>query len=311
MPARALALALVLLLVPAAAADARGVVVFVRGGGLYRASSDGRDVQRLTRGGDHRRPALSRQGRRLAFLRGERGRVFTARLTRRGLRSVRRVGPAPDGPRDATQFDVAISPDGRRVAWTELRINVVFGGTIDYRRYMASVTGANPRQVASSGGRPFVAFFDATRIVREGLTDAVDSRPDATTVDQGLCVPDPESEQNGTCGDKGPQVAFDPAGRHLRHPSVSPDRRLAVATAYETDDQIDNAVDGAGRIVLFGVGTALPIRELTAGPADRYPAFSPDGRSVIFERGGAVRVVRTRGGAARRLVRGTEPTWGA
>ena len=193
---------------------------------------------------------------------------------------------------------------------TRRGLRVVFPGTIDYRRYMASVSGADARQVASSGGRPFVAFFDSTRIMREGLTDAFGDRPDAQTVDQGLCVPDPESEQNGTCGDKGPQVAFDPAGRHLRHPSAAPDGRSAVATAYASDEQIDNTIDGSGSIVLFGVGTALPVRELTSGPSDAYPSFSPDGRAVVFQRGGAVHVVRTGGGRARRLVRGLQPTWG-
>ena len=75
--------------------------------------------------------------------------------------------PAPDGARDATQFDAAISPDGRRVAWVETRINVVFGGS-DFRRYVADAGGRNPRQVAANGGRPFVAWFDASTIVREG-----------------------------------------------------------------------------------------------------------------------------------------------
>jgi hypothetical protein len=307
---RAAALAIALLALLPATSTAKGVIVFVRGGDLYRSDSNGRHVERLTRGGDFRRPSLSARGRRLAFLRTERGRAFTARLTKRGLRSIRRIDSAPDGPRDATQFDVAMSRDGRLVAWTELRINVVFS-TIDYRRYMASASGANPRQVAASGGRPFVAFFDATRIVREGLTDEFGSRPDTQTVDQGICVPDPESEQNGTCGDKGPQVAFDPAGRHLRHPAISPNGRLAVATAYAGGEEIDNAVDGEGAIVLFGVGTALPVRELTAGPADAYPSFSPDSRSVVFERAGRVRVVRVGGGRARSVVRGTQPTWGA
>lgn len=304
-------LAVALLAAPApAAAD---VVVFVCGSDLCRTGADGRGVKRLTRDGARKggysRPAISVRGRRLAFKLGDPGRVFTARVAARGLRSVRRIGPAPDGPRDATQFDVAISPDGRRVAWVETRINVASGG-IDYRRYMARVDGGDVRQVAASGGRPFVAFFDATRIMREGLADAYAGRPDATTVDQGLCLPDPESEQNGTCGDTGPQVAFDPAGRHLRHPAASPDRRLVVASAYASDDDIDNAIDHPGSLVLFEVGTALPVRTLTPGPADGYASFSPDSRRVVFERGGAVYRIAVAGGRARRVVRGRQPTWG-
>ena len=61
---------------------------------------------------------------------------------------------------------------------------------------------------------------------------------------------------------------------------------------------------------LFRVGEALPVRDLTTSTDDSYPSFAPDGRSVVFERGGVLRVVATGGGAARRLVRGSQPTWG-
>jgi Tol biopolymer transport system component len=310
-------LALLAFLAVAPAADAaRGTVVFVCGQDLCRAGGDGKAQKRLTRdgarAGGYSRPSLSADGRRLAYRRGDRPpRVYTARLTRRGLSGARQIGPAPDGPRDATQYDVAISRDGRRVAWVEHRINVVNfpSSSIDYRRYMANVDGSGIRQVAGSGGRPFVAFYDATRIMREGITDAFENRPDATTVDQGLCVPEPESEQNGTCGDNGPQTAFDPAGRHLRHPARSPDGRLVVAAAYQTDESIDNAPDHAGALVLFGAD-ALPARQLTPGPNDGYASFSPDGRNVIFERNGVISTVSVRGGAVRRLLRGRQPTWG-
>ena len=195
------------------------------------------------------------------------------------------------------------------MAWVELRINTVFDA-VDYRRYMATFAGGDIQQVAASGGRPFVAFFDATRILREGLADSVESRPDVVTVDQGLCVPDPESEQNGTCGDHGPQAAFDPQARHLRHPHVSPDGKRLVATAYRSAEKVDNAVDAPGQLLLFDTATALPIRELTTGASDRYPSFSPDGRKVIFERSGSVRVIGASGGHAKRVVKGAQPTWG-
>lgn len=124
-------------------------------------------------------------------------------------------------------------------------------------------------------------------------------------------MPDPESEQNGTCGDTGPQAAFDPAARHLRHPHVNAARGLLVATAYTSDDGIDNAIDGRGRIVLFSVSTALPLRELTSGPSDADPTLSPDGRRVAFDRGGSIFTVSaSAGGAPRRLAAGRQPTWG-
>jgi hypothetical protein len=298
--------------VPAGAATPE-VVVYVCGKDLCRAQPDGRGVVRLTRDGKARggysRPAISGKGRRLAYRIGDPGRVYTAKVGARGLGSVKRIGPAPGGPSDATQFDVAISRDGKLVAWTETRVNVVFGG-FDYRRYMARVDGREPRQVAASGGRPFVAFFDNTRIMREGFSDAFAGRPDASTVDQGLCLPDPESEQNGTCGDTGPQVAFAPDGRHLRHPAAAPNRRTVVATAYAGGEGIDNAVDHAGSLVLFDVATALPLRTLTPGPGDAYASFSPDGKSVVFERGSWVYRVPVAGGKAKRVLRGRQPAWG-
>jgi WD40-like Beta Propeller Repeat len=312
-PVRFALTGIVLALGLAAPAEAKDVVVYVCGKDLCRVAPDGSQRQRLTRdgarSGPYSRPSISQRGRRLAFRKGTRGRVYTARVAARRLRGVRRIGPAPDGPRDATQFDVALSRDGRRVAWVELRINVVFR-TIDYRRYAAAFDGSGIEQVAASGGRPFVGFFDNRRILREGLADSVESRPDAQTVDQGLCVPDPESEQNGTCGDQGPQAAFDPQARHLRHPHVSRDGRRVVATAYRTDDQVDNSVEQPGQLLLFDVSTALPVRELTTGASDLYPSFSPDGRRVIFERSGSVRTIGVNGGRVRRVVKGVQPTWG-
>lgn len=146
-------------------------IVYVCAKDLCRTDATGKSSVRLTRdgarSGAYSRPTISSDGRRIAYKRGDPGRAFTARVRRGSLSSVRRIRPAPDGPRDATQFDVAISPDGRRVAWVEQRVNVVFR-SIDFRRYMADADGSSPRQVASSGGRPYVAFHDSSRILREG-----------------------------------------------------------------------------------------------------------------------------------------------
>jgi hypothetical protein len=55
--------------------------------------------------------------------------ALTAAVALLALRCPRRrrtSSSSCDGPSDATQFDAAISRDGRRVLWVELRINVVF-----------------------------------------------------------------------------------------------------------------------------------------------------------------------------------------
>jgi hypothetical protein len=274
-------------------------------------------MTRLTRdgakGGAYTSPSVSRKGDRIAFTRGDRGRVFTATLTRRrgrvsGLAKRRRIEPFRDGPRDATQFDVALSRDGRRVIWVELRINVVFS-TIDYRRYAADFDGTDSAQVASSGGRPFAAWA-GSEVLREGLTVETDERQEGESVDQGLCTPSPASEQNGTCrGEGARQLAFDPGGRHLRHPDVS--GNLLVATAYvPVDDSPDNSIQRPGSIALFDTRTGAPVRDLTAASTDSSPVLSPDAKRVAFERGGSVYVVATKGGGAKRVLKGArEPAW--
>ena len=212
------------------------------------------------------------------------------------LRHRTRIVPVPDGARDATQFDAAISPDGRSVAWVETRINAVFGGS-DFRRYVAGVGGQNPRQVAANGGRPFVSWFDASTIVREG--PRADVPPLAP--DQSLCLPDAASATNGVCGRV---IARDPT-RHLRHPSVSPNRRPVVATAYAPPGGDDLETDHAGAIVVFDAAAGAILRQLTAGPSDAARSSPPtDGssRSSGAARSGAY---RSRAGALLGRPRGT------
>jgi hypothetical protein len=83
-----------------------------------------------------------------------------------------------------------------------------------------------------------------------------------------------------------------------------------VATAYRTDERVDNTVEAPGQLLLFDVASALPIRELTTGARDLYPSFSPDDNKVIFERSGRVRTIAVNGGPVKRVVRGIQPTWG-
>ena len=301
---------------PAASAKASNIV-FVCGKDLCAAAGDGSGRVRLTTDGSsgpYTSPSVSRAGTRIAFTRGTRGRVYVARLVRRegavrALRVVRRIAPFRDGPRDATQFDVALSPDGTKVAWVELRINVVFS-TIDYRRYVARFDGSASRQVAASGGRPFVAWGSASQTMREGLTIETDDRQTGESVDSGLCIASPGSAQNGTCRGPGArQLAFDPTGRHLRHPDVLGRRLVATAYAYDGDGP-DSAIQRPGSIVLFDTTSARPLRDLTSASTDSSPVFSPDGRRVAFERDGAVFTVGVAGGRARRLIdRAREPSW--
>jgi hypothetical protein len=310
------ALMAALIVLAAVAADARASnLVFVCGKNLCAAGGEGGGRLALTHDGRGRsgysRPSLARNGKRIAFKLGDPGRVWTAKLKRRRGRIVAigrrtRIEAFRDGPRDATQFDVALSPRGKRVAWVEIRANVVFGD-FDFRRYSARVDGRDARQEASNGGRPFVAWASETEIIREGLAPGFD----AEAADAGLCVPSPQSATNGTCTQGSRQLALDPAGRHLRHPSLAAAGRLLAATAYaRRGADIDSSIEHPGAIALFDATTAAPVRDLTDGPNDLFPSFAPNAKAVAFERGGAVWTVPTRGGKAKRLLRrARQPTW--
>jgi hypothetical protein len=303
-------------ILPAAAATEASAsnLVFVCGKNLCAARSDGTHRLKLTRDGARKggytRPSLARSGKRLAFKLGDPGRAWTAKIRRRrgriaGLGKRTRIEAFRDGPRDATQFDVAMSPGGKRVAWVEIRANVVFGG-FDFRPYSARVDGGDARHEASNGGRPFVGWASDTQIIREGAGPGFDG-----DVDAGLCVPAPQSETNGTCIDGSRQLAFDAQGRHLRHPSPAPSARLIVATAYDySSPDIDDSIERPGAIALYDATSAALVRDLTAGPGDSYPSFAPNGKAVAFDRGGAVWTVRAAGGKPKRLLRGSrQPTW--
>ena len=310
------ALMAALIVLAAVAADAPASnLVFLCGMNLCAAGGEGGGRLALTHDGRGRggysRPSLARNGKRIAFKLGDPGRVWTAKLKRKRGRIVAigrraRTEAFRDGPRDATQFDVALSPGGKRVAWVEIRANVVFGG-FDFRRYSAGFDGGDARQEASNGGRPFVAWASESEIIREGLAPGFD----AEAADSGLCVPSPQSATNGTCTQGSRQLALDPAGRHLRHPSLAAGGRLLAATAYaRPGSDIDSSIERPGAIALFDATTAAPVRDLTDGPNDLFPSFAPNGKAVAFERAGAVWTVPARGGKARRLLRrARQPTW--
>jgi hypothetical protein len=105
--------------------------------------------------------------RRAGVLRRLRTRLDARLRLRQGSLPRQRAGQADRSPHPRRWIGRLRAPDAKRLAWVELRTNVVFG-TFDYRRYVANADGSSPRQVAASGGRPFVAFYDASRI--EGLT---------------------------------------------------------------------------------------------------------------------------------------------
>ena len=242
-------------------------IVYVCDKDLCRTDEHGPRPVRLTRdgaAGAYSRPTLSLDGKRLAFKRGARGRAYTARLKRRALSDVTRIGPRPTARATPTQFDVAISPDGKRVAWVEQRVNVV-SGTIDYRRYMAGADGSSPRQVA-------VLRRAAVRGVLRRVADPArgpdrGGRRDAGGRGGRLRHLRPVTGY----GDQRhlPRRRRRAAGRLRRSPPAPPVDVAAPPPAgrhrLPSTESIDDAIERPGQIVLFDARTARPSRTDTGG----------------------------------------------
>jgi hypothetical protein len=96
--------------------------------------------------------------------------------------------------------------------------------------------------------------------------------------------------------------------RDLTDPAVSPDNSLLVAAGCTQANR-----KGCS-LAVYGMANGAKVRDLTAGPDDTAPAWSPDGTSIVFSRAGDLYVVGANdgsAGSARLLVRGgRNPTWG-
>ncbi len=124
--------------------------------------------------------------------------------------------------------------------------------------------------------------------------------PDAGIDGQRICRVSPANECT--------EVRAADGLRDLYSPEGSPDGRfvLAVASPLAVDEP---GAAFTGHVALFRAAGGAFVRDLSFGP-DANPTWSPDGRRVAFERGGAVHVVDVVTGVTRRLVKGTHPAWG-
>lgn len=103
------------------------------------------------------------------------------------------------------------------------------------------------------------------------------------------------------------RVADDEAA-NLSDPIGSPDGKLVAVASQVQNANFDVL---ASKISLFDSATAKRVRDLTTGPGDSSPSFSPDGKTVAFTRGGDTWVVPTGGGKPRRLAAGmVSASWG-
>jgi Tol biopolymer transport system component len=285
----------------------------VRGGlsgdltSLYTVYPDGSHLRRLTvpptrqgLGGDSG-PAWAPHGRRLVF---ERNLPYWGNDRMRLLSVPARGGPPTvltAGPFDAMP---AVSPDGRRIAFTRVVGSTAALFTVDrLGRHLAPLlSGGIDLSVAWSPNGRTIAF---SRL----------SSADRPIADGTLYLADVDGSNARRLGD---------VPVHGVSPAWSPDgQRLAFVSFADGNDPpcpID-ACPPSGELYVIGAdGTGL--RRLTRSRADdQHPTWSPDGRRIGFASGFALRrqghapwlmVIRPEGGRAARIGRFAgvvDPSW--
>jgi hypothetical protein len=244
---------------------------------LCRVSPDGTGGAPLTidgsAGAPYGAPSLSRDGSKLAFVEGTQLFVSDANAQNR-------VGPISN-----FAFGAYMRPDGGQLADIE-----------DFQPGFAVCTfnldggGRNcPYGTASAGWAP-----------DNGLLASISAG--APSFNKQICHLAAAGGQ--TCADV---RANDPAN-DLYDPAVSPDGSTLAVT-------VGGGVGGSvsGHIALYNYATGQFERNLTAGTADEFPAWSPDGSRIAFQRGGSIYVTGAgdAAGSEHQLVaNGTQPTWG-
>lgn len=264
-------------------------IYYVCGNDLCRYDTAKKRSTHLTSNGTRKKRytdvSASRSGRRFGLIYNRD--LFSARRGLRGRRTLER--------------DVALvyaRPDGGELASLQLRLTpnpacippMICPFLLTPWLYLYSPDGRNEDAVAA---RTVTAGWLRNRLMRDNNENGV----------QVICVlrdnHDFECERT---------VARSP-DFELRDPEGSPNGRLLAVTAVPASADDDDVVV-SGRIALFNPATGALVRMITAGSDDSDPAFSPDGKTIAYERGRSIYVVRASGGRAKRLIRrGSRPSW--
>jgi Tol biopolymer transport system component len=249
---------------------------------LCELAPEGGRRKRLTTDG-HRRPgaysspSLTRDGQRLAYVRG--GRAFVAQ---------RNVSQSQRVSNRASVEDVAISADGRNVAFVRVRFRCP----------------DDPRMLRPCDLTETIFVRDLPTGTERRLR--IGSARDPEWDDEHVLVVLDEAE--GSIWAVDPH-GRDPAKRLLHNPDrrfsdpvLSPDgKRLAV---------VELTPEGPNRIAIYALGAPRPPRYVSGSRLDRSPSWSPDGTRLVFSRDGVLHTVSAAGDRPTSLgARGLEPVW--
>ena len=257
-------------------------IVYGCGVNLCRVAPDGTGMRQITRDGtgaaNYHWPSMSRDGRRMSWLRG-------ADLMLGDANARPTTGPMER----SVHFDV-IRPDGARVG--ALVLSAVFYGLY---AYIYDATGT----IAMSGPEPSLPSVgwaaDGSHLLLPW------NSPDSSGVDICLAVKNPVAGW-----DCGARVASRP-GAYLTDPAVSPDSRTLAVTV------LNSRLSSSGHIALYSYRAHTFLRDMTSGDRDALPQWSPDGSQIVFQRGHSLYITAATAspGKEKLLVsRGETPTWG-
>jgi hypothetical protein len=265
MPLRILLAALAILLVPAAAASADSIV-YVKNANVWVASPDGSNQRQLTRDGtvDHpyRSPSQADDGTVAASY------LDSIRIINRGGKIARELDPPPltnsvSHTIDGTPVDVAISPDGRTIAYTLVNVSCPVGASCGARAATGYITAtgsplpgnlylSNPSWVGNSRTLVFGGYLHQVNTHDLGAAEDVHWFDDHEIVGQ---------ESSTDLGDGELSAQGD---------------KLALVRGYGADTHIMWYTTGAP--------PALPTMQCATGRLEGLhgPTWAPDGESLAW-----------------------------
>lgn len=263
---------------PAPAPTAPGKVVFQCGVNLCAVDGSGGNRRQLTADGgsagkQYLEPSVSRDGTRMIF-QGQDSQAYTADGNAQNVHAL------TDGSLPAQLPE--ISPDGSRVLWTTTS---TFAGTFTV---VENFDGSNDQAMQVPNG---VAGF------APGGQLFCDVNPSDLRISNQAAATLTDSCPHVVASDSAPDAYFD------WRPQFSPDGSL-VADAVGHDGGLSD--DG---IYLYSAASGQLVRRLTTG-ADSAPVFSPDGATILFDRGDDIYSVPTAGGTPTLFIAaGSHPSW--